>query len=147
MIRRVASALLMVSAAIALSVIGAAARSGAQTTGNAWLLPPDADDTKNPLTVDATVLAAGKVLYKDKCQRCHGPAGLGDGPDGDPESAEDMDLTNPKRAARNSDGIVFYKVWNGRKKPKMPAFKDELTKDQVWAVVAHAQALRKPAAK
>ena len=37
---------------------------------------------------------------------------------------------------------MFYKVWNGRKSPKMPAFKDELTKDQVWQIVAYAQTLR-----
>jgi mono/diheme cytochrome c family protein len=57
----------------------------------------------------------------------------------------DMDLTNPKRAERNSDGVVFYKIWNGRKKPKMPAFKDELTKEQAWSIVAYSQTLRKPA--
>jgi mono/diheme cytochrome c family protein len=55
---------------------------------------------------------------------------------------QDMDLTNPKRAARNPDGTVFYKIWNGRKKPKMPAQKDELTKDQVWQIVSYAQTLR-----
>ena len=98
--------------------------------------------TRSP--VDAKVLATGKAIFKDKCQKCHGPGGLGDGPDADPDAPEDMDLTNAKRAERNSDGVVFYKVWNGRKKPKMPAFKDELTKEQVWAVVAYAQTLRKP---
>jgi mono/diheme cytochrome c family protein len=55
----------------------------------------------------------------------------------------DMDLTVAKRAARNPDGVVFYKVMNGRRKPKMPAFKEELTPEQVWAVVAYAQSLRK----
>jgi mono/diheme cytochrome c family protein len=54
-----------------------------------------------------------------------------------------MDLTNPKRAERNSDGVVFYKVWNGRRKPKMTAFKEELTEEQVWSVVAYVQTLRK----
>ena len=56
-----------------------------------------------------------------------------------------MDLTRAARAAKNSDGVVFYKVWNGRRKPKMPAFKDKLTKEQIWAVVAYVQTLRKPA--
>lgn len=111
-------------------------------SGNGWQLPRDAADTKNPLPVDATLVAAGKTVYKDKCERCHGPGGLGDGKDAEPEHQEDMDLTNPRRAERNSDGVVFYKVWNGRKVPKMPAFKDELTKEQVWAVVAYAQSLR-----
>ena len=107
----------------------------AQQSKSGWQIPPEAETTKNPLTVDAKVLAAGKGVFKEKCQKCHGPAGKGDGPDADPDAQEDMDLTNPKRAARNTDGVVFFKVWNGRKKPKMPAQKDDLTKDQVWAVV------------
>jgi mono/diheme cytochrome c family protein len=92
--------------------------------------------------VDDKVLAAGKKVFSDKCQKCHGPKGLGDGPDAEPEHAEDMNLTNGKRADRNPDGVVFYKVMNGRKKPKMPAFKDELSKDQVWSVVSYVQTLR-----
>ena len=55
---------------------------------------------------------------------------------------EDMDLTNAKRAACNADGTVFYKIWNGRAKPKMPPQKDKLTKDQVWQIVAYTQTLR-----
>ena len=69
--------------------------------------------------------------------------GLGDGPDADPEHKEDMNLTNPKRADRNADGVVFYKVWNGRRRPKMPAFKEEITEQQAWSVVAYVQTLRK----
>ena len=46
-------------------------------------------------------------------------------------------------AERNSDGIVFYKVLNGRRSPKMPAFKDQLSTEQIWSVVAYAQSLRK----
>ena len=110
---------------------------------NGWQLPPDAADKKNPLTVDDKLVAEGKQVFTDKCRRCHGPGGLGDGPDADPDSREDMDLTNPKRAARNSDGVVFYKVSNGRKRPKMPAFREELNENQIWAVVAYAQSLRR----
>ena len=107
-----------------------------------WTLPAAADDKKNPLPVDEQLLATGKAVFKDKCVRCHGPGGVGDGPDADPDAA-DMDLTNAKRADRNSDGVMFYKVWNGRKKPKMPAFSAEITEEQAWAVVAYAQSLRK----
>lgn len=110
-----------------------------------WDLPATADDEKNPLSVTPVVLNTGKALFKKKCERCHGPDGVGDGPDADPDHMADMDLTNPKRTDRNSDGVVFYKVWNGRKKPKMPAFKEELTKEQAWSVVAYSQTLRKPA--
>ena len=113
------------------------------SSGTGWQLPPDADAKTSPLTPDAKVIATGKSVFKDKCSKCHGAAGLGDGPDADPEHREDMDLTNAKRADRNSDGVVFYKVSNGRRKPKMPAFKDELNEQQIWSVVAYVQTLRK----
>ena len=114
-----------------------------QRSTSGWTLPPDAADTRSPLTVDDKVLAIGKKIFTDKCQKCHGPKGLGDGPDADPDHAEDMNLTNPKRADRNPDGVVFYKVSNGRRSPKMPAFKEDLSKEQIWSVVAYAQSLRK----
>src|SRR5262245_59610343 len=128
MIRRSSIIVLMFVAMIA----AVAAKAGQQTgqsggTGSGSQLPPDADTKKSPLTVDDKVLAMGKAVFKDKCTKCHGPSGVGDGPDADPDHKEDMDLTNPKRAERNSEGVMFYKVWNGRKKPKMPAFKEELT--------------------
>lgn len=139
-------------AALVLAAIGVAAwqpsqpagkgKPAVQTTGSGWQLPPDAAETKNPLTVDAKLLATGKAIFKEKCQKCHGAAGRGDGPDADPD-ADNMDLTDAKRAERNPDGVVFFKVSNGRKKPKMPAQKEELTKEQIWAVVSHVQTLRK----
>jgi hypothetical protein len=69
--------------------------------------------------------------------------GKGDGEDADTDHIEHMDLTNPKNAASNPDGVVFYKIWHGRQEPRMPAFEDQLTKEQAWAIVAYAQTLRK----
>jgi mono/diheme cytochrome c family protein len=138
--------MLVVSACVAVCAIAVSPRVIAQSkpasSPAGWQLPPDAETLKNPLTVDDKVLAGGKAVFKDKCQRCHGPGGLGDGPDADPDAMGDMDLTLAKRAERNPDGVVFYKVMNGRRKPKMPAFKEELSPDQAWAVVAYAQSLR-----
>jgi len=113
-----------------------------QPKSGGWTLPPNADDEKNPLAGDAKAVAAGKELYLKTCKRCHGPGGKGDGPDADPDSMQDMDLTQPKRAARNPDGVVFYKIYNGRAKPKMPAQKNDLTKDQIWQIVSYVQTLR-----
>ena len=107
-----------------------------------WTLPPTAATEKNPLTVNDAVIASGKKVFQSKCQRCHGPKGLGDGEDADPKYKDDMNLTDPARAKVNSDGVVFYKVWNGRTSPKMPAFSQELSKEQVWAVVSYVQTLR-----
>ncbi|HXW04077.1 MAG TPA: c-type cytochrome [Vicinamibacterales bacterium] len=120
-----------------------AERQGRQGTPSGWILPDAAEEKQSPLTVDEQVLAAGRAVFKEKCAKCHGPGGLGDGPDADPDARPDMDLTNPRRADRNPDGVVFYKVWNGRRRPKMPAFSEELTEQQVWTVVAYVQTLRR----
>ena len=138
---------LMWSAAIAAMTVTSLVALGSsnvpQATPTGWILGDDADTKKNPLTADEATLATGKSLFKDKCQRCHGPGGLGDGPDAEPDATE-MDLTNPKRAGRNPDGVVFYKVLNGRRRPyKMPPFKDELTEQQIWSVVTYVQSLRR----
>ena len=158
MFRRSAAVLALVLAASFYVVASAANRSTPQAKAPAhehdqashdasqpggWTLPPDAQDKKSPLTADAKVLAVGKSVFKNKCQKCHGPAGLGDGPDADPDHAEDMDLTKASRAAKNPEGVMFYKVSNGRKKPKMPAFKEQLNETEIWSVVAYAQSLRK----
>ena len=142
MVRRLVG---VMSIVFVVSVMTTAARADRVPApqGNGWTIPEDAKTTKSPLTVDAKIVEAGKALFKDKCQRCHGPGGLGDGPDADPDAQDDMNLTVAKRAANNPDGVIFYKVWNGRKKPKMPAFKETLTKDQVWTIVAFVQTLRK----
>jgi len=107
-----------------------------------WTLPPNAADEKNPFAGDAKAIETGKTLFKKHCERCHGPGGKGDGPDADPDIQEDMDLTVARRAARNPDGVIFYKAWNGRSKPKMPAVKDDLTKEQLWQIVSYVQTLR-----
>ncbi|HEY2433637.1 MAG TPA: c-type cytochrome [Vicinamibacterales bacterium] len=121
------------------------ARPQAQAQGQrsgGWTLPDTAADEKNPFANDPKAAETGKALFKKHCERCHGPGGKGDGPDGDPDNEQDMDLTVARRAARNPDGVVFYKAWNGRTKPKMPAVKDDLTKEQLWQIVSYVQTLR-----
>jgi mono/diheme cytochrome c family protein len=132
---------IFVVAAGTVTVRTVAAAPGQSSTR--WTIPDTAVDETNPLPVNVATLAGGKKLFAAKCQRCHGAAGKGDGPDADAKSAADMDLTNLARAAANPDGKVFYKIWNGRGTPKMPMFSEEMTKEQVWAVVAYAQSLRK----
>ena len=109
---------------------------------NGWTIPPDAAQEKNPFADNQQSVTEGKSLFGKNCKRCHGEAGKGDGPDGDPDHQQDMDLTQAQRAARNPDGVVFYKAWNGRARPKMPAFKDTLSKDDVWKIVTYVQTLR-----
>lgn len=120
----------------------AAPQTTAPARANGWTIPPDAAQEKNPFADNQQAVAEGKTLFEKNCKRCHGESGKGDGPDGDPDHQQDMDLTQAQRAARNPDGVVFYKAWNGRARPKMPAFKDTLSKDDVWKIVTYVQTLR-----
>src|SRR5580765_220998 len=105
-----------------------------------WTIPEVAANEKNPLASSPDVLKKGESLYKSNCAGCHGPRGLGDGPNVDKGDRRNKpaNLT----LSRNPEGIVFYKVWNGRKDPDMPAFKSRMTKDETWAVVAYVVSLR-----
>jgi mono/diheme cytochrome c family protein len=89
------------------------------------------------------VLEEGKKLFDANCAACHGERGLGDGPKSNPQTPA-ADLTDPFRAELNPDGVVFYRIWNG-KPPAMPAFNAQLTREQAWAVVAYVKSLRKEA--
>ena len=126
---------------VLVATVSAQAPQGAPRPGG-WNIPATAATEKNPLTVNDAVLAGGKKLYEAKCQRCHGKSGKGDGPDADPKHQADMDLTAAARLAKTPDGVVFYKLWNGRAEPKMPPLSEDSSKEQTWAIVAYSQSLR-----
>src|SRR6185312_7859634 len=105
-----------------------------------WTIPDGANTEKNPLASTPDVLKHGESLYKSNCAGCHGPAGLGDGPNGDRKDRKNRPAN--LAISRNPDGVVFYQAWNGRKHPDMPAFKSRKTKDEVWAVAAYLVSLR-----
>ena len=107
-----------------------------------WQIPEGAAAEPNPEPLTAASVARGQNLYKAKCQRCHGLDGAGHGPESDPDHPA-ADLTDGRRAARNPDGVMFYKIWNGRAKPKMPAFKADIERADVWAIVLYVNTLRR----
>jgi len=105
-----------------------------------WTIPDTVQTEKSPVASTADVLKKGASLYKSNCIGCHGPKGLGDGPDVDKSDRKSRpaNLT----MSRNPEGVVFYKVWNGRKDPDMPAFKSRMTREEAWAVVQYVLSLR-----
>jgi mono/diheme cytochrome c family protein len=104
-----------------------------------WTVPPDAVTLKSPLASTPAALKTGKNVFTSHCQKCHGPEGKGNGPYSDPKHPA-ADLTGA-RLKDDADGVLFYKVWNGG--APMPAFKSELERDEVWAVIQYVKTLRK----
>ena len=109
--------------------------------GAGWTIPAGAEKEVSPVKASAATLKEGKSIFDARCARCHGPAGKGDGKESKPESPA-ADLTDSFRADLNPDGVMFHRVANG-KPPVMPAFKSQLTPQEIWTVVAYAKSLRK----
>lgn len=101
-------------------------------------------DERSPLTSTPGAAARGKTVFAANCVRCHGPEGKGNGPDSDHAA----DLTDEFRVSLNTEGVLFYKVWNGHliqlrtAVEDMPAFREKLSRDDVWAVVEYLKVLR-----
>jgi mono/diheme cytochrome c family protein len=130
--------------ALALGIATASGLSAAQYQG--WLIPAGGKDEKSPLASVAAAATRGRTLYLANCATCHGPEGKGDGS----ESDHAADLTDDYRTSINTEGVLFYKVWNGHaiqlrtQIDDMPAFEGKLLKDEVWAVVEYLKVLRAP---
>lgn len=97
----------------------------------------------NPLpTVGATVERGAKV-YAANCASCHGQTGLGDGPAGHGLNPPPVSLAWLSRMPMaNWDPFMFWTVEEGGAAygTAMPAFKESLSKDDAWAVIAYIQA-------
>ena len=110
--------------------------------GSGWTIPAGAEKETNPVKADAAALKRGKSQFDSKCAKCHGPEGKGDGKESDPASPA-ADLTDSFRASLNPDGVIFHRIAAG-KPPVMPAFKGEMSAEQMWTLVHYVKSLRKP---
>ena len=112
-------------------------------TPSDWTIPATASQEHNPIAVSTDVLEKGRKIFESRCQRCHGKDGKGHGPEADHEHPAG-NFTDRMRAAFNPDGVMFYRIWNGRDTPKMPAFrKDGMSRDEVWTVIHFVKTFRK----
>jgi mono/diheme cytochrome c family protein len=115
--------------------------ASAAAQGDDWTIPADAATLKSPLEQTPALVEKGKALFGSRCRTCHGPEGRGNGPSSDQKHPA-ANLTDPAVAASNPEGVLFYKVWNGRK--PMPAFRSQLTRDEAWTLVAFVRTLSAP---
>src|SRR5262245_25332140 len=125
---------------LAVSVVAVATQTPAGSEG--WQIPEGAAIETNPVPTTPMVLVKGQSLYRAKCQRCHGADGAGHGQDADPRHPAG-DLTDGRRASRHPDGVMFYKIWNGRANPKMPAMRADISRAEAWALIHYVKTLRK----
>jgi len=111
----------MNSLAVSLFLIGATLLRAQSDTAEAQ---------RNPFAADSKAIAAGKVLYDQTCQNCHGAAASGDrGPA----------LTGTLRRG-DADGMIFTNIRSGIRGTAMPPFPG-LTTEQTWQLVSYIRSL------
>ena len=98
-----------------------------------WQAPPEAKKMKNPVAPTPDNLAAARAIFMDKCAKCHGDKGAGDGPEAEMYDPEPANFTDAHMMNEMTDGEIFWKMTEGRK--PMPSFKNELTDEQRWELV------------
>jgi mono/diheme cytochrome c family protein len=107
---------------------------------DAWVVPDEYKNMKNPLTADQEVLDLGKTLYNQHCRSCHGKDGLGDGPKAAQLETPAGDFSAPE-FQEQSDGTLLYKSWIGR--DEMPNYEKKIPdKDDMWAVIHYMRTFK-----
>jgi predicted CXXCH cytochrome family protein len=116
-------------------------QSRVETALATWLLrasvPEAAKERTNPLDSDPADVAAGRDLFRQKCELCHGYDGSGRTPIG----AGEYPHAPPLRAVVPliSDGEIFYHIRNGIRNTGMPAW--NMPDQQIWQLVAFVRRL------
>jgi mono/diheme cytochrome c family protein len=95
---------------------------------------------------DPTAMAAGKVVYGQRCVFCHGDALKGDGLFANSLNPRPADFTDSGTIAQLQEGYLFWRIakggpglptegkgWNSA----MPAWEDKLTEDEIWKVILY----------
>jgi mono/diheme cytochrome c family protein len=88
-------------------------------------------------------LVNGAKVYKQECSQCHGPQGLGDGPQAAQLSVPVATLGLSDFAGQTTPAEWFSILTKGNMEKFMPAFAN-LTDRQRWDVVAYAMSLSTP---
>lgn len=125
---------------VILLVVLAAAPSATKESAEApaWVAPDSAEAIQNPLAGQVATVEAGRKLFKNMCEVCHGSEGKGDGLAGTYLTPSPADLTND-RIQTQSDGAFFWKLAEGR--PPMASYRDVLTDDERWQLINYIRVL------
>jgi mono/diheme cytochrome c family protein len=108
-----------------------------------WGIPAPYQQMRNPLPASEATIHKGAAVYQTHCLSCHGPTGLGDGEAGRNLSPPPGNLQWLSQMPMSRwDSFMYWTIAEGGVSfgTAMPAFKDKLSRDEIWAVTAYVQA-------
>ncbi len=98
----------------------------------------------NPVSTTVENIAAGKELFEANCAPCHGENADGKGPEADGFFPAPANFQDTGTIAQLQESYVFWRISEGgiglppEGSPwdsAMPAWKDELTEDEIWKII------------
>ncbi len=125
-------------------LIGTLIATGPTSALSDEAVPPDYAGMVMPAgwSGDPKVLAVGKDIYEGKlkpevnCAKCHGndgkPTRMGKGA---------PDLSDPAEGIKHADTHWYWRISEKKSGTTMPAYKDKLTEEQRWHVIAYLRTL------
>ena len=92
-------------------------------------------------TARAADPAAAKKVYEDRCAKCHGLTGKGDGPKAKTLKKKPRDYTNKAEMAKLTDEQLKKEILDGKK--PMPAFRGKIEENTVVDLIAYVRTFAK----
>ena len=105
-------------------------------------IPAEFRGARNPLSNDAETISEGRTLYEKNCSSCHGKTGLGDGEAARSLSPSPALLAYMIQMPMAVDEYMLWTISDGGAAfgTAMPAFKEVLTKEDIWKIVTYMRA-------
>ena len=125
-------------ATLLISSCGASTSSGPREIGTLESVPADYAGKANPLAADTS--AEGAKVFKTNCETCHGPLGHGDGPIGEALDPKPQNLAELQAVA--TDDYLYWRIADGKPGTSMPPWKNILTEEQIWQLLAFIRTLK-----
>ncbi|SIT37746.1 conserved exported hypothetical protein [Paraburkholderia piptadeniae] len=106
-------------------------------------IDPQYASAENPLQPSQPNLLSGKRLFEQNCARCHGPRGLGDGPDGKNLTPRPANIAAVSKMPMASDGYLLWTISEGGVPvgSAMPPFKGALREEDIWKIITYVRSL------
>jgi mono/diheme cytochrome c family protein len=124
----------MVCCALMLSACDSSTDEAEKTEAPAlslWEVPAEAEQDVNPVRYDVDSVHAGKQLFEQHCQQCHGYYGEGNGMVGAMLDQRPANLL--RLAGKQAEGAFAWKIREGR--GDMPAYEELLSDTAIWQIV------------